>query len=166
MLNNGIGWNNSNRSFYNDRGIDCGTFTMSNQYLKELMNKDMEISALHSEKYSDQNDIETYKQMVSMLRAHEADASNRFEAITKQLCEQAVINQANKDSVLMLKERIGDVRRDLHDEIDREACARRSADNSIVNYVNATFYPKRVADVTTGDTTTPQPTYNPLPIEL
>lgn len=38
-------------------------------------------------------------------------------------------------------------------------------DNAIVNYVNATFYPKMVADVTTGTTTTAQMLYNPLPVE-
>lgn len=44
--------------------------------------------------------------------------------------------------------------------------ARQCADNSIVNYVNATFYPKMVADVTTGSTTTAQTLYNPLPIQI
>lgn len=33
-----------------------------------------------------------------------------------------------------------------------------------VNYMNATFYPKQVADVTTGTTTTAQTLYNPLPV--
>lgn len=42
---------------------------------------------------------------------------------------------------------------------------RECADNAIVNYVNATFYPKLVADVTAGTTTTAQVTYNPLPCQ-
>ena len=37
------------------------------------------------------------------------------------------------------------------------------ADNAIVTYTNATFYPKMVADVTTGTGTTAQSTYNPIP---
>ena len=37
-------------------------------------------------------------------------------------------------------------------------------DNTIVTYTNATFYPKMVADITTGTGTTPQSTYNPLPV--
>ena len=41
--------------------------------------------------------------------------------------------------------------------------ARCCADNSIVNYANTTFYPKMVADVTTGTGTTAQTLYNPLP---
>ena len=44
-------------------------------------------------------------------------------------------------------------------EAERRCCG----DNSIVTYANATFYPKQVADVTTGTTTTAQTLYNPLP---
>ena len=42
---------------------------------------------------------------------------------------------------------------------------RKANDNTIVTYANATFYPKQVADVTAGSTTTPQTTFNPLPID-
>lgn len=45
----------------------------------------------------------------------------------------------------------------------RERDERVCGDNSIVNYVNATFYPKMVADVTVGTTTTAAFVYNPLP---
>ena len=44
-------------------------------------------------------------------------------------------------------------------ERERRCCA----DNAIVTYTNATFYPIQVADVTTGTTTTRQTTYNPIP---
>jgi hypothetical protein len=44
----------------------------------------------------------------------------------------------------------------------REKDERCCGDNSIVTYLNATFYPKLVADVTAGTTTTAQPTYNPV----
>ena len=44
-------------------------------------------------------------------------------------------------------------------EAERRCCG----DNSIVTYVNATFYPKQVADVTTGTATTAQTLYNPIP---
>jgi hypothetical protein len=43
--------------------------------------------------------------------------------------------------------------------MERRCCG----DNSIVSYANATFYPKMVADVTVGTTTTAQTLYNPLP---
>ncbi len=48
-------------------------------------------------------------------------------------------------------------------EMERER--RECNDNAIVNYTNATFVPKLVADVTAGTTTTPQTTYNPLPCQ-
>ena len=44
-------------------------------------------------------------------------------------------------------------------EAERRCCG----DNSIVTYVNAIFYPKQVADVTTGTATTAQSLYNPIP---
>ena len=49
--------------------------------------------------------------------------------------------------------------KDIKIEAERRCCA----DNSIVTYANATFYPKQGADVTTGTGTTAQTLYNPLP---
>ena len=46
--------------------------------------------------------------------------------------------------------------------VNLEAERRCCADGKIVNYVNSTFYPKMVADITAASTTTTQPTYNPL----
>jgi hypothetical protein len=43
-------------------------------------------------------------------------------------------------------------------EAERRCCA----DSKIVNYVNSNFYPISVADVTTGTTSTPRETFNPL----
>lgn len=51
----------------------------------------------------------------------------------------------------------------INSALTRECDERRCGDNSIVNYVNATFYPKQVADVTVGAETTAQAVYNPLP---
>lgn len=39
---------------------------------------------------------------------------------------------------------------------------RECQDNKIVNYVNTTFYPKYVADITTSSATTQQSIFNPL----
>lgn len=47
--------------------------------------------------------------------------------------------------------------------LQRERDERCCSDNAIVGYVNATFYPKQVADVTVGATTTAQAIYNPIP---
>jgi hypothetical protein len=51
----------------------------------------------------------------------------------------------------------------LGEKLARERDERCCGDNSIITYLNATFYPKMVADITTGTTTTAQTTYNPLP---
>lgn len=57
----------------------------------------------------------------------------------------------------------------VRDQLMNAICAEREkrecADNSIVTYLNATFYPKQVADVTVGTTTTAQSVYNPLPCQ-
>jgi hypothetical protein len=54
---------------------------------------------------------------------------------------------------------IGEVASLINLEAERRCCA----DNAIVTYSNATFYPKSIADVTVGTTTTPMEIYNPLP---
>ena len=80
------------------------------------------------------------------------------------LASQAVNNQATKDSFQLLQERVDCCKNELCGAISRERDERKCADNTIVTYTNATFYPKMVADITTGTGTTPQSTYNPLPV--
>ena len=46
--------------------------------------------------------------------------------------------------------------------VDLEAQKRSCSDNILVNYMNSTFYPKSIADVTVGTTTTKEQVYNPL----
>ena len=75
-----------------------------------------------------------------------------LKGVREVLCAQAVQNQKTEDAFLL-------VRQDIARERDERCCG----DNAIVNYVNATFYPKLVADVTVGTTTTAQSLYNPLP---
>lgn len=102
---------------------------------KEIAAKDSHIALLEANTYNDQKSLELYRYIDGKLQ------------------EQAVKNQAINDSILMVQ-----------NEIRLEAEKRCCGDNSIVNYVNATFYPKEVADVTVGTTTTAQTVYNPLPI--
>ena len=64
---------------------------------------------------------------------------------------------------VLARQDIAAVKSELSCQIQAERRARCCADNSIVNYANATFYPKMVADVTTGTGTTAQTLYNPLP---
>lgn len=50
----------------------------------------------------------------------------------------------------------------IYDAIALESERRCCNDGKIVNYVNSTFVPKYIADMTVGTTTTQQTTFNPL----
>lgn len=124
------------------------------------LDKEQQIAELKSQialrdanTYNDQKSLELYKYI-----------DGRLAEIGATLAAQAVQNQATKDSFQLVTERLECAKNELGDAIRREADARKCGDNTIVNYVNATFYPKMVADVTTGTTTVAQTTYNPLPI--
>lgn len=104
--------------------------------------------------YGDQKMLELYRYI---------DA--KFIEFEKQFAAQAVTEQANRDSFSMLNERIGCLKTELCGAIANERHERRCSDNTIVTYSNATFYPKQVADITTGTATTAQVLYNPLPAE-
>lgn len=104
-----------------------------------------EVKLRDANTYTDQKSLEMYQYIDGRLRG-----------IEQQLCDQAVINQRTADSFALAQA-------DLQGKIDMEAERRCCADNAIVNYANATFYPKMVADVTVGTTTTAQTLYNPIP---
>ena len=121
---------------------------------QKIAEQESKIALRDANTYGDQKQLEMYKYIDGRLREFEG-----------QFGEQAVRNQATKDSIQLVNERLECAKNELHGEICREAQKRKCGDNAIVNYLNATFYPKMVADVTTGTTTTAQPTYNPLPID-
>ena len=102
--------------------------------------------------YNDQKSLELYKYIDGQLRE-----------VRDTLCAQAVHNQKTEDSFVLARQDIAAVESRLNSKIALEAERRCCADNAIVNYANATFYPKMVADVTVGTTTTAQTLYNPIP---
>ena len=108
---------------------------------QEIAAKDSQIALRDANTYNDQKLLEMYKYFDGEVRG-----------LRNELCRQAVVNQKTEDSFLLLQS-------DLRRERDERCCG----DNAIINYSNATFYPKMVADVTTGTTTTAQLLYNPLP---
>lgn len=91
--------------------------------------------------------------------------NERFRTIEQELARNAVKQQATDDSILLVNERLECAKGNIMERLCREIDDRKCGDNAIVNYMNATFYAKQVADVTTGTTTTAQPVYNPLPIQ-
>ena len=102
--------------------------------------------------YGDQKSLELYKYIDGQLRE-----------VRDALCAQAVHNQKTEDSFVLARQDIAAVESRLNGKIALEAERRCCGDNAIVNYANATFYPKMVADVTVGTTTTAQTLYNPIP---
>ena len=114
--------------------------------------KDAEIALLKANSYNDQKDLELYKFFAGEIKS-----------IREVQAAQAVHNQKTEDSFLLARQDIAAVESRLNGKIAMEAERRCCADNAIVTYANATFYPKMVADVTVGTTTTAQTLYNPIP---
>jgi hypothetical protein len=119
---------------------------------QEIATKDSEIALLKANTYNDQKMLEMY-----------AYIDGQLKDVRKTLCDQAVHNQRTEDSFVLARQDIAAVKAELSNEIKMEAERRCCGDNSIVTYANATFYPKMVADITTGTGTTAQTLYNPLP---
>ena len=118
---------------------------------QKLAAKDSEIALLKANTYNDGKMLEVYGYIDRQLKD-----------VRKSLCDQAVHNQRTEDSFVLARQDIASVKDELHREIEMEAERRCCGDNSIVTYANATFYPKQVADVTTGTATTAQTLYNPI----
>lgn len=119
---------------------------------QQIAEKDAQIALRDANTYGDQKMSEMYKYVDGQLKD-----------IRGVLCAQSVHNQKTEDSFTVAMNDLAAVKEELRREIQIEAERRCCGDNAIVTYANATFYPKQVADVTTGTATTPQTLYNPLP---
>ena len=111
-----------------------------------------ENALLKANTYNDQKLLEVY-----------AYIDGQLKDIRSSIAEQSVTNAKIEGTFAVLGEKLSAQRNEFMCALNRERDERCCGDNSIVNYTNATFYPKMVADVTTGTTTTAQPTYNPIP---
>lgn len=122
------------------------------QLQQEIAAKDAQIALRDANTYGDQKMLELYKYLDGELKE-----------IRSTLGNQAVHNQRTEDSFVLVRQDLQCVKNELEGKIKAEADKRCCGDNSIITYLNATFYPKMVADVTTGTDTTAQSLYNPLP---
>lgn len=102
--------------------------------------------------FNDQKALEMYKYF-----------DGEIKNIRSVIADQAVTNAKIEGTFAVLGEKLSAQRNEFMCALNRERDERCCGDNAIVTYTNATFYPKMVADVTTGTTTTAQPTYNPIP---
>ena len=135
---------------------DCSDNQLVNRYEANMAAK---IADLETEvKLRDANTF-----TMNSMNSFRNYVDERFNAINGQLCAQAVHNQRTEDSFALAQRDLAAVKSDLDSKIKLESERRCCADNSIVNYANATFYPKLVADVTAATTTTAQTLYNPIP---
>lgn len=138
-------------------GNGCQKYASQHQLqdIKEMMHKDERIAELETDvKLRDANAY-TDKKLVEVYTALDSKYGGAVAAINEELkqaaIKQAVQEQATKDGFVMVRQ-----------DLDRERSERKCSDNTIVNYCNSTFYPKRIAQVTVGSTTSDQPIYNPL----
>ena len=138
----------------------CSENTMVNRY---ELNQAGVISKLESDValrdaniYNDQKLLEVYKYFDGQVKDIRATMCENDKAL-------AVSNAKIEGTFAVLGEQLKAQRNEFMCALTREKDERCCGDNAIVNYANATFYPKMVADVTTGTTTTAQALYNPLP---
>ena len=119
---------------------------------QKLAEKDAQISLRDANTYNDQKNLEMYKYV-----------DGRFREFEQAFAAQAVNNQKTADDVMRVQANLDCCCNELRDKICDERRERKCNDNLIVTYANATFYPKLIADITAGTTTTPQSTFNPIP---
>ena len=150
LMNGGFGnilggWGNCTRD-----GVPVSRYELGQESTIAKLQSD--IALRDANIYNDQKLLEVYKYFDGEIKGLRAVVS-----------EQAVTNAKIEGTFAVLGEKLSAQRNEFMCALNRERDERCCGDNSIVNYTNATFYPKMVADVTTGTTTTAQPTYNPIP---
>lgn len=137
-------------------GVCCSEDEPINRYeaaqQARIAELETEVKLRDANTYTDQKLLEVYKYFDGELKE-----------VRGTLCAQAVVNQKTADSFEMVHNDLMCCKNELYSAIGRERDERCCADNATVNYVNATFYPKQVADITTAATNTAQLLYNPLP---
>ena len=121
-----------------------------------------------SARYNDRQQINseifgTYKSQIDADFGLYKNQRDQFDILSNRIGKletAAAVNAAVdpwRSKVLQMQ--IDNVAGMVNLEAERRCCA----DNSIVNYVNTTFYPKLFADVTVGTETTSASIYNPIP---
>lgn len=140
--------NNCNNGCHENTAVNRYELAMQN----EIASKDSKIALLESNIFVDSKIADVYEKL-----------NTKISGLESQLCQQAVKNAQIEGTFAVLGEQHQAMRNEFMCALKREKDERCCGDNSIVNYANATFYPKLVANVTAGTETTAQTVYNPLP---
>lgn len=137
-------------------GIGCSEDHCVNRYEASLASRiadlETEVKLRDANIYTDAKLLEVYKYF-----------DGETKGIRNELAAQAVKNANIEATFAVIGEKLTANRNEFMCALARERDERCCGDNAIVTYSNATFYPKLVADVTAGTTTTAQTVYNPLP---
>lgn len=145
------GWNGCNN--------DCSENTMVSRYelgqSGTIAKLESEIALRDANIYNDQKLLDVYKYFDAQVKDIRATMCENDKAL-------AVSNAKIEGTFAVLGEQLKAQRNEFMCALNREKDERCCGDNSIVTYTNATFYPKLVADITTGTTVTAQATYNPV----
>lgn len=154
-LNSGVLGGGGILGGWNNNGMVCSENQLVNRYEAELQMENaklrQDVALRDSNTYTDQKLLEVYRYF-----------DGKLNEVNGTLCSQAVMNQKTADSFDMVRNDMICCKNELYTAIARERDERCCGDNAIVTYANATFYPKMVADVTTGTETTAQTLYNPV----
>lgn len=156
-MNGGLG--NLFNSCGNTCNGGCSENTMVSRYElgqeSRIAKLESDIALRDANIYNDQKLLEVYKYFDGQVK----DIRETICANDKAL---AVSNAKIEGTFAVLGEKINAQHNEFMCALKREADERCCGDNSIVTYLNATFYPKQIADVTVGTTSTAQATYNPV----
>jgi hypothetical protein len=149
------GWGN----LFNGGTCGCSENTSVNRYelnQSELISKlQADVALRDSNIFTDQKIATTYSALIGEIK----DLTAKVYEMDKA---QAVKNAQIEGTFAVLGEKFASQRNEFMCALNRERDERCCGDNSIITYLNATFYPKMVADITTAATTTAQTTYNPI----
>lgn len=169
-----VGGENGGLPFLNGGGNKMAELRAENAALKAEKYADGTTQALYNKVVADNKELSGYlcaeRNRITALEGQISTdkAQAEVERLKAQIESERAMHALKAETdrrLCALEASVPLVQERLMGAIAAEREARECGDNAIVNYTNATFYPKMVADVTTGTTTTAQVTYNPLPCQ-
>ena len=137
----------------------CGDNCAINRYelnQSEIISKlQADVALRDANIYNDQKLLEVYKYFDGQIKDIRATMCENDKAL-------AVSNAKIEGTFAVLGEKLSAQHNEFMCAINRERDQRCCGLAELTQYVNATFYPKMVDDITTAATTTAQTTYNPI----